>query len=104
MSDAALAAAAPAPLAGKLRRYWFDVSLWKRTVLALVAGVAVGSLLGEDAGQLKWLGDLFVRLIRMLVAPLVFVIIVSGIAAMVARSEGEIDLAIMGGARSTAPE
>ncbi|WP_334657010.1 dicarboxylate/amino acid:cation symporter [Sphingomonas panaciterrae] len=82
MSDAALAATAPAPLAGKLRRYWFDVSLWKRTVLALVAGVAVGSLLGEDAGQLKWLGDLFVRLIRMLVAPLVFVIIVSGIAAL----------------------
>lgn len=67
---------------GRLRRYWFDVALWKRILLALVLGTAVGLALGEAAVQLKWMGDIFIRLIRMIVAPLVFFSIVSGIAAM----------------------
>lgn len=82
MPEAAHSPAATRPVARTLRRYWFDVSLWKRILIAMAVGIAVGSALGEDAAQLKWLGDLFMRLIRMLVAPLVFVIIVSGIAAL----------------------
>lgn len=65
-----------------LRRYWFDVVLWKRVLLALVLGAIVGTLLGEAAIQIKWMGDIFIRLIRMVVAPLVFFSIVSGIASM----------------------
>ena len=45
-------------------RAWFEIALWKRILLALVAGVIVGSLLGESAVSIKWIGDLFVRLIR----------------------------------------
>lgn len=67
---------------GPLRRYWFDVVLWKRVLLALVLGVIVGLAIGEAAVQLKWMGDVFIRLIRMVVAPLVFFSIVSGIASM----------------------
>ncbi|WP_312164495.1 dicarboxylate/amino acid:cation symporter [Phenylobacterium sp.] len=67
---------------GPLRRYWFDVALWKRILLALVLGTAVGLALGEAAVQIKWMGDVFIRLIRMIVAPLVFFSIVSGISAM----------------------
>ena len=67
---------------GPFRRYWFDVALWKRILLALVLGVVVGLALGETSVQLKWMGDVFIRLIRMVVAPLVFFSIVSGIAAM----------------------
>ncbi|MDT9599717.1 dicarboxylate/amino acid:cation symporter [Sphingosinicella rhizophila] len=67
---------------GPLRRYWFGIPLWKRILPALMLGVLTGWLLGENAVQLQWMGDLFIRLIRMLVAPLVFVIIVSGIAAL----------------------
>ena len=63
-------------------RYWFGVALWKRILVALVLGAGVGLLWGEDAVQIKWIGDLFVRLIRMLVAPLVFVIIAAGVAAL----------------------
>ena len=63
-------------------RYWFGVALWQRILVALVLGVIVGLLWGEDAIQIKWIGDLFVRLIRMLVAPLVFVIIAAGVAAL----------------------
>ncbi|ACG76765.1 proton/glutamate symporter [Phenylobacterium zucineum HLK1] len=56
--------------------------LWKRILGALVLGIVAGLVLGEAAEGLKWLGDLFVRLIRMIVVPLVFVSIVSAVAAM----------------------
>ncbi|WP_375267685.1 dicarboxylate/amino acid:cation symporter [Phenylobacterium sp.] len=65
-----------------VQRWWFDVVLWKRIFLALVLGAIVGLLLGENATAIKWLGDLFIRLIRMIVVPLVFVSIVSGVAGM----------------------
>ena len=63
-------------------RAWFEIALWKRILLALAAGVVVGSLLGESAVSIKWIGDLFVRLIGMVVVPLVFFTLVSGVIAM----------------------
>lgn len=65
-----------------LRRWWFDVALWKRVLAALVLGAVAGLLLGEAAGAIRWIGDLFIRLIRMVVVPLVFLSIVSGVASM----------------------
>jgi Na+/H+-dicarboxylate symporter len=62
--------------------WWFGVALWKRILFALLAGIVVGLLWGEGAGQIKWIGDVFVRLIRMLVIPLVFVTIAAGVAAL----------------------
>ena len=64
-----------------LQRWWFDVVLWKRILAALVLGVAFGLVFGE-AGSIRWVGDLFIRMIRMVVVPLVFLSIVSGVAAM----------------------
>ena len=90
MSDAA-PADPPLPqeageTAGPVRRaldhYWFGVVLWRRILLGLLLGLGTGLLLGEQALALKWIGDVFVRLIRMVVTPLVFLSIVSGIAAM----------------------
>lgn len=71
-----------APSRSLLQRFWFDVVLWKRILLALVLGAVVGLALGEAAENIKWVGDLFVRLIRMIVVPLVFLSIVSGVAGM----------------------
>ncbi|WP_297803902.1 dicarboxylate/amino acid:cation symporter [uncultured Brevundimonas sp.] len=65
-----------------LKRFWFDVPLWRRILLGLVLGAAVGLILKDRAVELKWLGDVFVRLIRMLVVPLIFVTVVSGVASM----------------------
>ncbi len=61
---------------------WFAIPLWKRIIVALVLGVVVGMLWGEGAESIVWLGDLFIRLIRMVVVPLVFVTLVAGIVAM----------------------
>lgn len=60
--------------------WWFSIPLYQRILGALVLGALVGHFWGEGATSLKVVGEVFVRLIRMLVAPLVFVIIATGVA------------------------
>ena len=72
----------PAPTRPGLLARWFAIPLWKRILGALLLGVVAGLLWGEGAGQIQWIGDVFVRLIRMLVTPLVFLTIASGVAAL----------------------
>ena len=71
--------------------WWFGISLWKRVFLGLVLGVgfglAVTQLMGPDAGEalllkVKVIGDIFIRLIRMIVVPLIFFTLTAGIYAM----------------------
>ena len=61
---------------------WFATSLWKRVLLALVLGIATGVAVGEDIVAIKWIGDLFIRLIKMLVVPLIFFSLIGGVAAI----------------------
>lgn len=61
---------------------WFQIALWKRILGALVAGVIVGMIWGPGAESIAWVGDLFIRLIRMVVVPLVFVTLVAGVVSM----------------------
>ena len=61
---------------------WFEIALWKRILTALVLGAIVGFLWGPGAESIVWIGDLFVRLIRMVVVPLVFVTLISGVVSM----------------------
>jgi proton glutamate symport protein len=56
-------------------------SLLAWTFLAMLAGVELGFDAPRFAAQLHFLGDLFLRLIRMIVAPLIFATITTGIAA-----------------------
>ena len=55
-------------------------SLSKWTLLAILAGVELGVCAPSLALQTHFLSDLFLRLVRMLVAPLLFATIVNGIA------------------------
>ncbi|MDG2523421.1 dicarboxylate/amino acid:cation symporter [Caulobacter segnis] len=63
-------------------KWWFAIPLWKRILGFLVLGVVVGLVFREHAVHVKVLGDIFVRLIRMVVAPLVFTIIAAGVASL----------------------
>jgi Na+/H+-dicarboxylate symporter len=63
-------------------RFWFAIPLWQRVVGALILGVIVALLAPGVAPYVKFLGDLFVRAIRMLVAPIVLVTIAAGITAL----------------------
>ncbi|MBB6227396.1 Na+/H+-dicarboxylate symporter [Polymorphobacter multimanifer] len=66
----------------RLFRQWLAVPLWQRILAALVLGALAGLALGAQAESLRWLGDLFIRLIRMLIVPLVFITLVAGITGM----------------------
>ncbi|WP_294016543.1 dicarboxylate/amino acid:cation symporter [Sphingomonas sp.] len=79
--DAPIAATATPPRQGLVAR-WAAIPLWVRILAGLVLGAIVGLIWGEGATSLRWVGDVFVRLIRMLVAPLIFVTIASGVAAI----------------------
>ncbi|NBC21465.1 MAG: cation:dicarboxylase symporter family transporter [Alphaproteobacteria bacterium] len=71
---------------------WFEIHLWKRVIFALVLGIVAGLALRQGMGPdaagafaetwIAWLGELFLRLIRMLIVPLIFFTLVSGIIAM----------------------
>ncbi len=60
----------------------FVKSLFGQVLIAIVLGVAVGALWPQVGVTLKPLGDGFVKLIKMLIAPIVFCTVAGGIAKM----------------------
>ncbi len=53
-----------------------------QVVIAMIAGTAVGALMGEQASMFTPLGSIFINLIKMLVIPLVAVALISGAAGL----------------------
>src|ERR1700730_17291711 len=62
-------------------RSWYK-HLSVQILFAMILGVFVGHLWPERADAFKPLGDLFIRLVRMLVAPIIFCTVVHGIASV----------------------
>jgi aerobic C4-dicarboxylate transport protein len=56
--------------------------LYFQVLCAIVLGVLVGYFYPQLGESLKWLGDLFIKLIKMLIAPIIFCTVVHGIASM----------------------
>ena len=60
---------------------WYRRLHWQ-IAAALALGIATGLLGGETAAaQIGWLGTLFIRLLRMIIVPLIFASIVSGVVS-----------------------
>lgn len=61
-------------------------SLFKSLYFQVLTAIAIGILLGhyypELGAQMKPLGDAFVKLIKMIIAPVIFCTVVTGIAGM----------------------
>ncbi len=51
-------------------------------IIAIVLGAATGLLLDERAGHLKILGDLFIRLLKLIIIPLIMASMVAGIVSI----------------------
>ncbi len=62
-------------------RSWYK-HLSVQILVAMILGVFVGHVWPERADSLKPLGDLFIKLVRMLVAPIIFCTVVHGIASV----------------------
>lgn len=67
-----------------MARRWFHISLTKQILIGLVLGVIVGGLISHYDSSLAAIArpfsGLFLRMIKMIIAPLVFASLVSGIA------------------------
>ena len=59
-----------------------DLKLWVRVMIALLLGAIIGFIFGDLTQSSKWIGDLFVRFIRMLIVPLIFTSLVAGVVSM----------------------
>jgi aerobic C4-dicarboxylate transport protein len=62
------------------KRFYSHLYFW--VLVAMILGVLTGHFFPKVGVQLKPLGDGFIRLIRMLIAPLIFTTVVVGIAGM----------------------
>ncbi len=74
--DAATIRVQPAP-----RQPWYKV-LYIQVLIAILLAVILGVIAPDFAKSLKWLGDAFIGLIRMMIAPIIFCTIVHGISSM----------------------
>ncbi|WP_353619942.1 dicarboxylate/amino acid:cation symporter [Mesorhizobium sp. BR1-1-16] len=72
-----IAAGAPAP-----RRKPFYAQLYVQVLTAIALGIAVGHFYPELGTSLKPLGDAFIKLVKMIIAPVIFLTVTTGIAAM----------------------
>ena len=57
----------------KLKLHW-------QILIAFVIAIILGISIPEQSGYVRWLGDLFLRALKMIIVPLVFSSIVSGVA------------------------
>ena len=60
----------------------FYKSLYVQVIFAIVVGVLLGHFVPETGTAMKPLGDGFIKLIKMIIAPVIFCALVIGIAGM----------------------
>lgn len=58
------------------------MKLWQQVLIGLALGVVAGVLLKEDAASLKIFGTIFINLVKMVIVPLIFFALLSGITSM----------------------
>ncbi len=68
---------APAPA----RKPWYRI-LYVQVLVAVALGITLGYLFPEQGKALKPLGDAFIKLIKMMIAPIIFCTVVHGVASM----------------------
>ena len=77
MSEAAPTRAAPARPRKPL---WHHLYFW--VLVGIAAGVLIGLLAPELGARMKWMADLFIKLIKVVIAPTIFATVAVGIAGL----------------------
>ncbi|MFZ0426442.1 MAG: C4-dicarboxylate transporter DctA [Xanthobacteraceae bacterium] len=76
-----MTATAQAPTATRRKNAWWT-QLWAWVLIAMALGIALGIAAPDLASRMGPFGDAFIKLIRMLIAPIIFCTVVTGIAHM----------------------
>lgn len=58
------------------------MKLHTQILLAVILGIAAGLVLGENAEHLQIIGELFIRLLKMIIVPLIMATMVSGVVSI----------------------
>lgn len=61
---------------------WKKIALWKKILVGVIIGLIIGFVSPAAADFISPLGDIFLRMLKMLIVPLVFFSITSGICKM----------------------
>ncbi len=61
---------------------WKNFALWKKILIGVILGLIIGFVSPEAAEFISPLGDIFMRMLKMLIVPLVFFSITSGVCKM----------------------
>jgi aerobic C4-dicarboxylate transport protein len=65
----------------KVKKPWYRL-LYVQVIIAIVIGVFLGHYWPEQSQSLKLLGDGFIALVKMIIAPVIFVTVSTGLASM----------------------
>jgi Na+/H+-dicarboxylate symporter/ABC-type amino acid transport substrate-binding protein len=77
-------------------KYFFSsMNLSNRIITGLILGILVGIFFGESSLSIKWIGDVWIRLMQMTVLPYVVVSLIGGVGSLDAKLAKS--LAIRGG-------
>lgn len=63
-------------------KWWFRQQLYTQIFVGIIVGVVLGLILGPRVSVLKPVGDIFIRLLMMLIVPLTFFTLVSGLTKL----------------------
>jgi len=66
----------------RVKNLWKKTEFWQKITAGLVLGVIAGVIFEGDAIVLKPIGDIFIRLIKMIIVPLIYLSIVIGMTGI----------------------
>ncbi len=78
-STAPLKAPSPGPVAPR-KKLWHHLYFW--VLLGIATGIVIGLAAPEVGAQMKWLADLFIKLVKVVIAPTIFATVAVGIAGL----------------------
>lgn len=76
---------ASSSIPARKQRLW--THLYVQVIAAIVLGIAVGLIWPDFGAQLEWIAKAFVKLVKMIIAPVIFLTIVTGIGGLAQVSE-----------------
>ncbi len=76
----ALLSTTEAPAPRRRKPLWHHLYFW--VLLGIAIGIAIGIFAPEFGSRMKWLADLFIKLVKVVIAPTIFATVVVGIAGL----------------------
>lgn len=70
----------PTPGPPARKPFWHHLYVW--VLLGIAAGIVIGLAAPDVGAQMKWLADLFIKLVKVVIAPTIFATVAVGIAGL----------------------